>query len=297
MRRPVSTPGLLTRRRSAASARFLTVFSPPPQPARPAWSTVHYRGVMTERAPDDVQARWDALAGYWDEQIEAGRTWQRVLVAPAVQRLLELKAGERIVDLACGNGEFARQMAAGGAQVLATDFSNEMLERARRHGGPVEYRRADLTKVDDILALGPPSSFAAAVANMAIMDMTTLRPMAEAVATLVQPGGRLVLSTLHPAFNSGGIVWITEQHETEDGLKREHSIKRATYLTPTTTLSFAIEDQPVGQWHFHRPLELILEPFFASGWVVDGMLEPPLMSSPFHAELPGVIVIRCRKPA
>lgn len=72
---------------------------------------------------DQLRASWDALARFWDEQMEAGNTWQRTLIQPALERLLELRAGERVLEIACGNGEFARRMADQGAVVLATDFS------------------------------------------------------------------------------------------------------------------------------------------------------------------------------
>ena len=187
-------------------------------------------------------------------------------------------------------------MAAAGGIVVASDFSEAMLERARRHDPTVDYRRADATNIDDVLALGTPGSFDAAVSNMAVMDMSTLAPMAEAVATLVKPGGRFVVSTLHPAFNSGGVVWVIEQRDDHRGVTREHSMRRSTYLTPITALAVALEGQPVTHWNFHRPLEQLLEPFFGSGWMIDALLEPALPSSPFHAELPGVMVIRFRKP-
>ena len=103
--------------------------------------------------PEDVRAAWDANAAFWDEQMESGGTWQQFLIEPAVERVLRLERGERVLEVACGNGEFARRMAELGGAVLATDFSEAMLERARAHGGDVEYRQADAT---DEAALAAP---------------------------------------------------------------------------------------------------------------------------------------------
>src|SRR5260221_9800949 len=121
--------------------------------------------------PEDVRAAWDANAAYWDEQMEAGNTWQQFLIEPAVERVLRLEPGERVLEIACGNGEFSRRMASLGATVLATDFSEPMIERARSHGGDIEYRIADATDRAALLALGEPGSFDAVVCNMAVMDM------------------------------------------------------------------------------------------------------------------------------
>jgi 2-polyprenyl-3-methyl-5-hydroxy-6-metoxy-1,4-benzoquinol methylase len=246
--------------------------------------------------PDDVRATWDSLASYWDEQMEAGRTWQRVLIAPSVERLLAVEPGERILELACGNGAFARRMTELGANVLATDFSDGMLAHARERGGDIDYRLADATDAEALRALGSPGSFDAAVSNMAIMDMIDIAPMAEAASTLVRPGGRFVVSTLHPAFNSGQIVLVTEELDDDRGVVRTHSIKRSGYIQPWTGKGVAIEGQPLTQWYFHRSLQDVLLAFFEAGWSLDGLQEPVLDDGSVWAEIPGVLVIRFRRP-
>jgi ubiquinone/menaquinone biosynthesis C-methylase UbiE len=138
---------------------------------------------------DDVRAAWDELAAFWDQNMQAGATWQRHLIQPSVERLLGLEQGERVLEIACGNGEFARRMSALGGRVLAVDFSEGMLERARAHGGVVEYRNADAMDAEGLLALGDPASFDAVVSNMAIMDMESIEPMAAASSRLLKPGG------------------------------------------------------------------------------------------------------------
>jgi ubiquinone/menaquinone biosynthesis C-methylase UbiE len=66
-----------------------------------------------------------------------GNDWHNRLIAPAVQRLLDLRPGEVVVDLACGNGLFARALTQQGGRVLACDFSAEFLECARARS--IEY--------------------------------------------------------------------------------------------------------------------------------------------------------------
>src|SRR5262245_53333597 len=110
--------------------------------------------------------------------MEAGNTWQRELIQPA---------GERVLEIACGNGELARRMADLGASVLAADFSEGMLERARARGGDIEYRLADATDEAELGALDEAASFDAAVCNMALMDMASIEPFASASARLLRP--------------------------------------------------------------------------------------------------------------
>lgn len=251
---------------------------------------------------DEVRSTWDELADFWDERMEAGSTWQRHLIQPAVERLLRLQPGERVLEIACGNGEFARRMSELGGQVLAVDFSDGMLERARVHGGDIDYRRADATDEAAILALGEPGSFDAVVSNMAIMDMESIEPMVAASSRLLTPAGRFVFSTLHPAFNSGD-VRPTVEFDMEGGLREIYSVKVSSYSRSSSGKGVAIPDQPVEQWYFHRPLWMILQPFFDHRFALDG-LEEPLVGAEHgkqgtpgfvYTQVPGVLVARLRR--
>jgi ubiquinone/menaquinone biosynthesis C-methylase UbiE len=251
---------------------------------------------------DEVRSAWDALATFWDERVEAGATWQGHLIQPAVERLLRLEPGERVLEIACGNGAFARRMSDLGASVLATDFSEGMLERARSHGGDVEYRLADATRTEALLALGEARSFDAVVSNMAIMDMESIEPMAEAAARLLKPGGRFVFSTLHPAFNSGD-ARPTLELDPGGSVTEGYSVKVSSYGRPSSSKGVALPGQPVQQWYFHRPIWMILRPFFEQGFVLDGFEEPlvdpdhgkPGTPTYVYTQLPGVLVARMRR--
>jgi len=260
--------------------------------------------VNGEPSGDDVREAWDAMASFWDEQMEAGNTWQRGLIQPSVERLLGLRSGERVLEIACGNGEFSRRMAEVGAEVIATDFSEAMLERARARGGDIRYLLVDGTDERALAALGSPGSFDAIVCNMAIMDMREIDPMASAAAGLVGPGGRFVFSTTHPAFNGNDVARVVEQTEDDTGVVRRYSVKVSGYITPVTGKGVALEGQPVTQWYFHRPISVIFEVFFRHGWVLDGLEEPVLpiervpdgSTNRIFSELPGVLVARMRRP-
>jgi len=253
---------------------------------------------------DDVRNAWDGLAAYWDEHVEAGKTWQRHLIQPPVERLLRLEPGERILEIACGNGEFSRRMSELGGRVLATDFSEGMLERARSHGGDVEYRHVDATQEHELIVLGEPGSFDAVVCNMAIMDMEAIEPMVAAASHLLKPAGRFVFSTLHPAFHSGD-ARPTVELDPEGTTTEVYSVKVSSYGRPSTGKGVAIAGQPIEGWYFHRPLWMILEPFFRHGFALDGLEEPLLdrdrgePGTPMHVytQLPAVLVARMRRVA
>jgi ubiquinone/menaquinone biosynthesis C-methylase UbiE len=254
-------------------------------------------------AHEEIRATWDALAAFWDDQMEAGRTWQRTLIQPAVEQLLGLEPGEQVLEVACGNGEFSRRMTELGGRVLATDLSGQMLERARARGGPIEYRLADATNEEAMLALGEPASFDAVVCNMAIMDIAEIEPMVSACARLLKRGGRFVFSTLHPAFNNAA-TRLVEQSENENGVVRTYSVKVSRYIHPSTGMGVAIEGQPVAQWYFHRPIGELFRVWFRHGFLLDGIEEPVLAQADIRpgstasvfVEVPPILAARMRLP-
>lgn len=260
------------------------------------------RGVTDGPRNEEIRAAWDANASYWDEHTEAGKTWQRVLIAPAVERLLELSPGERVLEIACGNGEFARRMAELGGRILATDFSERMLERARAHGGDVEYRLLDAADAEALATLSADGPFDAIVCNMAIMDMAEIEPLAASLRGFLAEDGRFVFSIAHPAFNASDAVRTIEQRDVDTEVVLTHSIRLSTYRSMSAGRGIALRGQPVAQWYFNRPLDDLLKTFFAHGLVLDGLEEPtfdpasmdPAQPEFVFTEVPAVLVARLR---
>ena len=52
---------------------------------------------------------WNANAAWWDDRIGDGNEFQTHLIEPASERLLDISAGDYILDIACGAGRFARR--------------------------------------------------------------------------------------------------------------------------------------------------------------------------------------------
>src|SRR5439155_2451903 len=120
---------------------------------------------------EEVLALWDRKAAFWDERMGDGNDFQRLLVGPATERLLQLRPGELVLDVACGNGVFSRRLADLGAEVVAVDFRAPFIEAARARSAPdqdgrISYSVVDVTDHDALLALGV-RRFHAAVCNMA----------------------------------------------------------------------------------------------------------------------------------
>lgn len=227
--------------------------------------------------PNEVRRVWNANARYWDAHMGEGNGFHRRLLLPVLQRLLEVRAGERVLEIACGNGQLARWMAARGADVVATDLSDRLIALARRRSGKrrprIDFRVVDATRPAALRALGR-GEYDAVVVNMALMDMARLGPLARAVPNLLRPDGRFVFSVTHPCFNQGDASRVARWSE-EGGVVREVvGVEVHQYLTARKVGGLAFAGQPVVQPYFERPLSRLLAPFLNSGLVVDALEEP-----------------------
>ena len=262
-----------------------------------------------KRAHEETHAAWEANAAHWDQRIGEGNDFVDVLIWPATQRLLQLSPGERILDVACGNGVYARRLAALGAEVVAFDFSAALIEKARGRAAAgserITYQVLDATDEAGLLALGE-GTFDAALCQMALFDMSEIDPLMRALARLLKPGGTFLFSVMHPCFNGAHMTHLAEAREEAGLLVTHYSVKIDSYLTPILEKGIAVRGQPQLQVYFHRPLYVLLGAAFRAGFVMDGVEEPafppdhPQGRNPFswgghYSEIPPVLVVRMRR--
>jgi 2-polyprenyl-3-methyl-5-hydroxy-6-metoxy-1,4-benzoquinol methylase len=257
---------------------------------------------------NETREAWNTNASFWDARMgDDGNDFHRVLVRPAMERLLEVK-GDRILEIGCGNGLFTRRLASLGAQMVGIDFAQEMIAHARKrtqsHQTSIEYHVVDATDEKALLDLGN-SSFDAAVSAMTLMDMAEIDPLLRALTKLLKPGGCFVFSVMHPCFNSTHTSMVAETTDREGELITEYAVKVSAYVQPSVTQGLAIENQPQPHLYFHRPLHVLLGAAFRAGFVLDGLEEPafppehPPSKERFYSwfnfkQIPPVLIARLR---
>ena len=74
---------------------------------------------------------WGNVAGWYDELIEQKPgNYQKDLILPNLLRLVAPQKGDKILDLACGQGFFSREFWKKGADVIGLDISPELIALA-----------------------------------------------------------------------------------------------------------------------------------------------------------------------
>ena len=142
-----------------------------------------------------MRAMFDRIAGFYDVMnsvMTAGlhHAWRRRAV-----ELAGVGPGDRVLDVATGTGDLALELAARvapGGEVIASDFSEEMLSRARAKGAdaPValtfEWANAMQLPYGD-------GEFAAATVGFGARNFSDLDRGLREMARVVRPGGTVVV--------------------------------------------------------------------------------------------------------
>ena len=142
-------------------------------------------------------------------------------------------------------------------------------KRQKRYADHIEFCVADATNETSLMALKRNKPFTKAVSNMAVMDITDIKPLFTSVYKLLEDNGVFVFATQHPCF-----VTLTEK-----------------YMTPHSYYDIAIEGQPQKQCYYHRSLQDIFNLCFDTGFVIDGFYEECY----FNKEIPDIIIVRAIK--
>jgi demethylmenaquinone methyltransferase / 2-methoxy-6-polyprenyl-1,4-benzoquinol methylase len=102
--------------------------------------------------------------------------------------LAQVGPGTRALDVATGTGDLAIALARRGTDVVGSDFSEGMLERARAKNGAIRWEQANA------LALPYPDGvFDAATVGFGARNFSDLRQGLSEMTRVVRPGGRVVV--------------------------------------------------------------------------------------------------------
>jgi len=258
-------------------------------------------------ANEETRRAWDANAAFWDEKMGDGNDFVNILQWPAILRLLDPQPGQRILDVATGNGLTARRLAALGAQVDAFDFSEELIRLAKARTQPdlhITFYVLDGTDEQAMLLTLSGEKYASALCNMALFDMADIEPLFRVLPKLLKQGGQFVFSLTHPAFNNTSSVHVAEEMDVDGEIKSVYSVKVSRYMTPHQAHGAALRNQPRPQLYFERSLQYYLNLGFQNGFVLDGFEERafppdhpqgnPLSWGGKFSEIPPVLVARLR---
>ncbi len=197
----------------------------------------------------------------------------------------------RTLDLGCGEGRLARDLAVLGHDVTGVDRSPTMLAAAQVASPQLEWHLADAAA----LPL-PDASFRLAIAFMSLQDTDSLDGAVHEAARVLEPGGHFCIAVVHPLNSAGSF--------TSDGSDSPFAIE-GSYLDNSYFVDELVrEDGVLRLESIHRPLHEYAGALTHAGLLIEELREPALPAAAFVSErsprwtrIPLFLHLRAVKPA
>lgn len=217
------------------------------------------------------ETSWGGVAEWYDELLEESPdSFQVKVILPNLLRILNIKSGTKIIDIACGQGYFSRALAAQGAEVTGVDISSELIEKAKgRSSSEINFQVGNA----EVLAFIADNSFDTALIILSLQNIKNLNGALGECARVLKPKGKLIIVLNHPTFripqrSSWG--WDEKNKKqyrrvdwylSNDQKKIDMTPGEMNKLKKKTTVSF------------HRPLQSYFNFLNKNGFAVTGLEE------------------------
>jgi len=234
---------------------------------------------------------WSSIADWYDELLEAGSGPHQTAVACLGELTGDVR-GLDVLDIACGQGIAARDLARRGARVTGVDYAESMIANATRHGTPegtaIDYR------VDNAEALSTvaDASFDGVTCQLGLMDIPDLEATLDSVARVLRPSGWFVFVIGHPAF----LAPRAQRTTLDDG-------RPAAAIAEYFEEQFWRSPNPEGvrrAGNYHRTLSTYVNALCDAGFLIERFAEPKAnellaRQQPLYAHVPIFLAARVRR--
>jgi SAM-dependent methyltransferase len=207
------------------------------------------------------------LVGAWEANADDWTAWARQPGHDSYWRfhrevflgLVPPPAGLTL-DVGCGEGRVARDLAALGHRVVALDAAPTMARRTAEAGGLAGVLRADATA----LPL-PDAATDLVVAFMSLHDMDDMAGAVREIGRVLRPGGRLCFAVVHPLNEAGR--FRGEERDADFVISGDYfERRRTTFSAGGRGLAMTFEAM-------HRPLQDYFAALAAAGLLTETLRE------------------------
>jgi len=203
---------------------------------------------MAHFKPHPKKTDWNEVAGWYDQLVgEKGSDYHRNVIIPGALKLLAPRTGERILDVACGQGVFCRELARAGAIVTGVDAAENLIRAARGRSPEIKYLVADAANLKAVAD----NSFDAVSCILALQNMEPLDRIIGEMSRALKTNGRLLLVLNHPCFRI--------PRQSGWGIDEQRKLQYRRIDSYLSLQKVPIKMHPGANpkaltWTFHRPL-------------------------------------------
>ena len=204
-----------------------------------------------------LRRQWAESAQDWIETDQAVRTG---LLDRWMLDALGDVCGKSVIDIGCGEGRFSRLLSKLGASVTGVDLTEAFIAQARAISASETYMLGDAESLREI----EDEKFDLAVSYIVLVDLLDYRSAINAAFRVLRPGGRFVVSNIHPMRSSQSGGWVTQAD------------RKLFYPVDDYTREGAREFNWWGRRfvNMHRTLSSHISAFLSAGFTLSALREP-----------------------
>lgn len=147
---------------------------------------------------------WRLNAQAWTVAVRKGQIESRKQVTDqAIVDTILSRSPVSVLDIGCGEGWLARELAARNIHVMGIDVVPSLIEEAQRAGGG-DFR---LMSYEEIAAGKLKVAVDVVVSNFALLGKESVEGVFQAVPSLLSAHGTFVIQTLHPMMACGDLPY------------------------------------------------------------------------------------------
>jgi 2-polyprenyl-3-methyl-5-hydroxy-6-metoxy-1,4-benzoquinol methylase len=214
---------------------------------------------------EGIKREWNGAAESWVDFVRRGKDYYRdELNNPATFRFIGDVRGRLVLDLACGEGYNTRILAKKGANVTGVDFSEELIQLAKREEEReklgIRYCVLDATGLKEFSR----NSFDLVTCFMSLQDIENYEKAISEVARVLRSQSRFVFSIPHPCFET-----IIVNGKRTSATKRYFGAAKYNVQWKMERLA-----KPFRTTSFHRTLTDYFDVLFRNRLFVSRLVEP-----------------------
>ena len=236
--------------------------------------TILYRKSMSK------STSWGKVASWYNDYLENTKdTFQKNVILPNLLRLMDIKPGQVVLDVACGQGFFSRELFDRGAYVTGADISTELIAMAKQVQAEDAKKSTRRKKVIGSLVFHAAPAHAMPFVKaqsvdkvlmvLALQNIENVKEVFAECGRVLKPGGRLYIVMNHPAYrglnkSSWGWEGTQAQYRRVDQYLSESKVNLELRLGPKRKEKIV---------SFHRPLQYYFKMFYKTGFFVSRLEE------------------------
>jgi ubiquinone/menaquinone biosynthesis C-methylase UbiE len=211
---------------------------------------------------------WGSVTSWYDIMLADTESYQRKVILPNLLRLLDIKKGVRMIDVACGQGFFTHEFALNGARITGTDIAPELIAIAKKDAS----KEADfVVSSADALSFAKNDSIDAITIILAIQNINPIHTVFRECFRVLRAGGTLNLVMNHPSFR------IPKSSDWQFDIKDNVEYRRVSRYLSESRVSIDMhpgdKKNTVKTISFHRPLQVYVKNLSNAGFMIDRLEE------------------------